>query len=351
VSAPVSMHERVAALLDRTSALEAAMRVRRVLPMSTVSVVTFHRIAELDPDEPYDPDVIDATPAQLRRHVETLARLGTPISMAALLAALDGAALPPNPILITFDDGYRSCRDAALPILRALGVPATFFIATGFAAAPRLYWWEQIAAIVARAGGRVGELRYPRPIRVDTADPRVRHMLDAIVKDTPGLDLERFLAALREALGVAWDPQIEAELAAPLIMGWADVRALAAAGMDVESHTRWHRVLETLAPDELREELLGSRLDLEAQLGHPVRAIAYPVGRRPPAWIRRAVADAGYRVGFTNASGVNHRWPAGLPWARPIDPFDLHRLATERTCSDALFLAQIAVPPLAYVNR
>jgi peptidoglycan/xylan/chitin deacetylase (PgdA/CDA1 family) len=110
-------------------------------------------------------------------------------------------------------------------------------------------------------------------------------------------------------------------------------------------------VLETLEPDELRDELVGSRLDLEAQLGRPVRAIAYPVGRRPPAWVRRAVADAGYQVGLTNASGVNHLWPVRLPWSRPIDPLDIRRLGTERTYSDALFLAQLAVPSLAYIRR
>jgi peptidoglycan/xylan/chitin deacetylase (PgdA/CDA1 family) len=118
--------------------------------------------------------------------------------------------------------------------------------------------------------------------------------------------------------------------------------------MDVESHTRWHRVLETLDPGALRDELVGSRRDLEARLGRRVRAIANPVGRRPPAHVRRAVAEAGYRVGFTNGSGVNHILPAMLRWARPIDPLDLRRLATERSFSDAMFLTQIAVPPLAY---
>ena len=63
-------------------------------------------------------------------------------------------------------------------------------------------------------------------------------------------------------------------------MTWDDVRALAGAGMDIESHTRTHRVLDTLDRDQLRDELVGSRRDLEAQLGRPIRAIAYPVGRR-----------------------------------------------------------------------
>ena len=341
----LKLRERMASLLDRTGALEAVLQLRRRSPVSTVSVVTFHRVAEIGEGEPYDPDVVDATPAQFRRRVETLARIGTPIGMDALIRALDGGALPPNPVMITFDDGYRSCRDVALPFLRELGVPATFFIATGFAPGGRLYWWEQIAAALDLAGRRVGDLTYPRPLRIDTRDPGARRLLDDTVKNTRGLDLERFLGELRTALDVPWSPALEAHLAAQLIMSWDDIRALRDAGMDIESHTRTHRVLETLDRDELREELAGSRRDLEAALGRPVRAIAYPVGRLPPAWIRREVAEAGYRIGLTNASGVNHVWPAV---AQALDPFDIRRLSTERSQSDAMFLTQIAVPPLAY---
>jgi peptidoglycan/xylan/chitin deacetylase (PgdA/CDA1 family) len=342
------LFESVAALFDRAGALDAAIQLRRAAPISTLSIVTFHRIAELDGGEPYDLDVVDATPAQFRRHVETLARIGTPISMAMLIRALDGGKLPASSVMITFDDGYRSCRDVALPILRRLGVPATFFIATAFAGGHKLYWWEQIAAILRGARGGVGHLTYPRPMRIDASDPGARRRLDDLVKNTRGLDLDRFLAELRAALEVPWSPEIEAGLAAPLIMTWDDIRALAAAGMDVESHTRTHRVLETLDRDQLREDLVGSRRDLETQLGRPVRALAYPVGRCPPLWIRRAVAEAGYRVALTNATGVNYMWPASM---HLTDPFGIHRLSTDRSQSDAMFLTQIAVPQLEAIRR
>lgn len=90
----VSLHERMALVLDRTGALDAAMHLRRIAPVRTVSIVTFHRIDEPRQDDPYDPETVDATPAQFRRHVETLARIGAPISMDALLAGLEGAELP-----------------------------------------------------------------------------------------------------------------------------------------------------------------------------------------------------------------------------------------------------------------
>lgn len=346
----ISLHERVAALLDRTRALDAAIQLRRIAPVSIVSIVTYHRIAEVTADDPYDPDVVDATPAQFRRQIETLARIGSPIGMDALLRALDGAKLPPNPVMITFDDGYRSCRDVALPILRALGVPATFFIATAFTAEPRLYWWEQVAVVLHRARKRTAALAYPRPMAIDASDPRARRMLDDTIKNTRGLDIDRFLRELRAALDVPWSPDIEAQLAAPLSMTWEDVRALAAAGMDIESHTRTHRVLETLDEAELRDELVASRRDLELQLCRPVRALAYPVGRRPPARVRRSVAEAGYQIGFSNAGGVNRIWPTAIRTMWPLDRFDICRLQTERSLSDAMFLTRIAVPQLALVH-
>src|ERR1044071_10430366 len=93
------------------------------------------------------------------------------------------------------------------------------------------------------------------------------------------LDVERFLDGLAAALAVDWSPELEARHAEQLIMPWDQVRALARAGMDVESHCRRHRVLQTLDDAMLEDELVGSRRELEAQLGRPVRALAYPVGR------------------------------------------------------------------------
>jgi peptidoglycan/xylan/chitin deacetylase (PgdA/CDA1 family) len=252
--------------------------------------------------------------------------------------------------MITFDDGYRSCRDVALPILDELGVPATFFIATDFAAGGKLYWWEQIAVALHEACGRTAALEYPRPLQIDASNPRARRALDDVVKNTYALDVDRFLRELRAALGVPWSPEIEAQLAGPLIMGWEDIHALADAGMDIESHTRSHRVLETLERDELHDELVGSRRDLEARLGRPIRAIAYPVGRRPPLRIRRAVAEAGYRIGLTNTGGVNHVWPTAISAGLLHDPFSLLRVPTERSQSDALLLMQIAAPWLAAIQ-
>ena len=330
------------------------MQVRRYAPLpSPVSILTYHHIADEDPAYGYDPGVADADAKQFRRQMEMLARHGTPIGIDELIRALEGAPLPKNPVMVTFDDGYRSCHDVALPILRAVGMRATFFVPTGYIKDRKLYWWERIAIILAQGRRQTATIQFPQPFEIDRTSPTAHRVLADLIKNTKNLDIKRFLDQLAAAFGVPWSDSIEATHADNLIMSWDHVRALSRAGMDVESHTRWHRVLQTLDDGMLHDELAGSKADLEAQLGRPVRAIAYPVGRRIAhvPRIRDAVIAAGYRLGVTNASGSTRIWPTPLAGMIPTDRYDVSRLSTDRTMSDAMYLTQIAVPQLAYIGR
>jgi peptidoglycan/xylan/chitin deacetylase (PgdA/CDA1 family) len=125
-----------------------------------------------------------------------------------------------------------------------------------------------------------------------------------------------------------------------MIMTWDHVRALQAGGQDIGSHTRTHRVLQTITDAELDDELRGSRLELEAQLGQAVRALAYPVGYSVlgDKRIVSAVERAGYQVAFTNASGINH--------TRRPHRLDVRRVAMEYGMTMALFRASVALPTL-----
>ena len=56
-----------------------------------------------------------------------------PVTLDDLLQHLDGnSSLPKRSFLLTFDDGFREMHDVVAPILKAKGVPATFFLTTGF---------------------------------------------------------------------------------------------------------------------------------------------------------------------------------------------------------------------------
>jgi peptidoglycan/xylan/chitin deacetylase (PgdA/CDA1 family) len=96
------------------------------------------------------------------------------------------------------------------------------------------------------------------------------------------------------------------------LMTAAEVRRVAAAGMEIGSHGLVHRPLPELSDRELVAEVTASREVLAEVTGRPVTGFAYPYGRADPREVR-AVIGAGYR----HACGV------GRPRAdtRSISPF------------------------------
>jgi peptidoglycan/xylan/chitin deacetylase (PgdA/CDA1 family) len=343
------------AILDRTSLAgalgglrvpELVMSLRRAAP-HWITVLTYHRVGHQDPASTLDDGVIDVSPEQLDRQLEFVRRWFDPIALGDLLAHVrDGAVLPRNPLLITFDDGYRDNVEVALPILQRHGIRATFFVATDYVERRRLFWWDRVADAVKRTPRTRIRLEYPDRMELATGSASARRTairrIQRIIKDRRGLDLSRMLGELERATDVHLTPDDERSMADDVVMTWGQVVALRRAGMDVQSHTCTHRVLQNLERDELMHELVASREKLEQVLGEPVRAVSYPVGKAlgPSADVRRAVRDAGYVLGFSNGTGVNR--------ASAFDPLDARRISLDAALTDPLFRAMLALPWMAY---
>ena len=90
-------------------------------------VLTYHRVLA-----DYDPVIDEVDAVQFTRQMETLAEYFNVVSLEKGLEQMQAGVLPASSVCITFDDGYRDNYDVALPILLALNLPATFFIATGY---------------------------------------------------------------------------------------------------------------------------------------------------------------------------------------------------------------------------
>lgn len=338
----MSKRRRLAAWLHDSGALSAILRLRARARAPWLSILTYHRFPRAE-QEPFDDGVIDTSVAEFEAHVACLKRHFTIIGMDELCSFAAGGELPPNAVAITFDDGYRDNYELALPILKRHGCRAIFFVATSFIDERRLYWWDRAAYLMKCSSREVLELEYPSRFRV-ALEPRSEAIFKLLrfVKACPSLDMERFLSELGKATGVAWSRELEREFADRLLMTWDHVRELRRAGMDVESHTRTHRILQTLGPAELDDELAGSRRDLLRELGHAPRALAYPIGKPLSAAspVRAALARAGYHIGLTNGTGPTPTW------TKP-DPFDIRRQTVARDLSTAFLMSILAVPPLA----
>ncbi|MFL6114181.1 MAG: polysaccharide deacetylase family protein [Catenulispora sp.] len=94
-------------------------------------ILGYHGVADCELRR--DLSRLQTPPAQFARHVELLAEAGFRFAtMAAAADDLTGSRPRPGLAVITFDDGLRNNHTTALPILEAVGAPATVYVASGF---------------------------------------------------------------------------------------------------------------------------------------------------------------------------------------------------------------------------
>jgi hypothetical protein len=78
-------------------------------------------------------------------------------------------------------------------------------------------------------------------------------------------------------------------------LDWAQIREMAAAGIEIGSHGCSHRILTRLTVDEAEEELVRSKAKIEEAVGQGVLHFAFPDGVANPGLIR-LVEKTGYRT-------------------------------------------------------
>jgi peptidoglycan/xylan/chitin deacetylase (PgdA/CDA1 family) len=335
----------LARVLDRCGLVSLKLRACQHFPTTRLTAVNYHRLVENGAESDTDEGVIDASPGGFSQQLGMLRQYYHPVSLEDLRQHVRaGQSLPPNPVLVTFDDGYVDNYTSALPILKSHGMKAAFFIATDYITYRRVFWWDRISWILKHARRNTFAIEYPIEVHFELgpglSGPEKR--LHGLVKSTHGLELERFLTELGRAADAPWSAAVERELADRLLMSWDQIRGLKQAGMEIGSHSRTHRVLKTVPWPELADELAGSRADLEQQLGFPVFALALPVGE-PIAHLpqlRAAVSAAGYDLNFS--------YSAGHARLAPLDPLDIRRMAVERHWSQEHFRAVLAFRWLGY---
>lgn len=125
---------------------------RRVL---TVPILMYHYISVPPPGaDKYRID-LSVPPDKFEEQLAWLAENGfSTVSLYALIDHLStGAPLPPRPVVLTFDDGYRDNYENAFPLLKKYGFTGTFFVVSDFinAGRPEYMTWD-MAREMAEAG-------------------------------------------------------------------------------------------------------------------------------------------------------------------------------------------------------
>jgi peptidoglycan/xylan/chitin deacetylase (PgdA/CDA1 family) len=147
---------------------------------------------------------------------------------------------PDRAVAVTFDDGYRSVFERALPVLSELEMPGTVFVPTGLMGLSEPMSWRGI----------------------------------------------------EQWLGTPFRDEL-------LPLSWEQARALHDVGWEIGSHTVTHARLPDLGHAAVVEELTRSREECASEMGAPCDTLAYPYGAQDPR-----VREAAREVGYAAAAGV-----------------------------------------------
>lgn len=295
-------------------------------------VLAYHRVDHYHAHAPYYPGLISTSPSGFAAQMECLAARYHVCSMDEVLAAAESSEneLPPNSVLLTFDDATRDLAEHAWPVLRSLNLPATVFVPTGYPDQPdRHFWWDRLYRAV---------LQSPAGTRIPTADSTavelvtieqrrtVFRRLKEHLKRISHVQFQTVLEDIVRAAGVP-DP------AHNNVLSWSQLKQLHSEGLTLAPHTHTHPMLNQLPGDQVQAEVEESLAMLERHVGCACRALAYPAGGVCESAVQACEA-AGIKVAFTTARGVNN---ACLP-----QPMRLKRINVGGRTSMGLLRLQLA---------
>ena len=279
-----------------------------------LSILIYHRV--LPGPDPMRPDEVDAV--IFNWHMQLLAGYFSVLPLTlALRLRLEGK-LPPRAVCVTFDDGYADNLEIALPILQAYGVPATFFIATGYLHSGRM-WNDTIIEVLRSLPVGILDLSEQGLgiYRLGNWQERV-DVAQQLIKKLKYLPFQ-----IREKQINYLTSLVSTPLTDKLMLTAQQVYELQAAGMEIGAHTVNHPILARLDDATARWEIATSKQYLEELLGQEIKLFAYPNGKLGQDYLpehREIVRDLGFVAAVsTHWGGITIQtdtWqlPRFTPW-------------------------------------
>ena len=249
----------------------------------------------------------------LKNHLTFIARHYRVLGLSEIVKTLtNGGRLPRKAVFITFDDGYGGNYDVAFPLLRDLGLPATFFIPTFYVESRLPLLYDVLDAAVKYTQKRRAKIPLESTTEMldlehDEARYRSATRLHGIFRMMSFDQQHDFLNDLVYELGFTSSDQVPLLGPHVLPVTWAQVRQMADSGMEIGSHTHHHIILGRVGSALAQEELSVSKQILETSLDQPCTLFCYPNGHYPEDGndaTNRFVKKAGYACATYMDAGI-----------------------------------------------
>ena len=269
---------------------------------SRLRVALYHHIS--DESSPFYDDIhVSIAPKEFARQIRYFQKNYDIVSLADILSG----QVPRRPLLITFDDAYRSVFDVAVPLLQSQRLPALFLISAGHVDGKVLMNDHVLCYLSHKIGLAALETE------ITGAPPKARSVGELIGKVVSTLDYGAQASLSTELVRrYAIPAEVIGELR-NLYITRSQVRQLAARGIEVGNHTYSHVFCRHLDPASEELEILQAKHSLEGWTGQNVRAFSIPYGHPIDltADSNSILAHSGHEIIFPAVSRRNSRGHTG----------------------------------------
>ena len=248
--------------------------VRRLAPNQGACAVMYHGLTDAPSAGMTNFTRLHLDAGVFRQQARLFARSYRVLPLEEVAEAIrNGERLPPNCVVLTFDDGYESNYRLAFPILREFGLHATVFVTTGFVEKEFYQWPDRLEYAL----GATRESRLllefenlPPELPVNSLRQRraAHRRLDEALKRVPQERQLEAIAQIEDRLGAALaelDPDDVPPLYRPL--SWEQIREMAATEhVTIGAHTHTHPILSRVSEAYARRDMTRC-LELLAEKG------------------------------------------------------------------------------------
>jgi len=263
----------------------------------------------------------------------------TPVSLQEVIA--NGQALPPRPVLVTFDDAYASVSEFAAPLCAKFGVPAVFFV-NGECLDNRRLALDNLVCYVANVSG-MATVNAAARVANGTKDVDLRSMTEVFARFLPSISLSTREVFRRALLELARINEGDLAKKAQLYLSSRQLLDLATFNIEIGNHTYSHANCRALSAEEFADEIDRNKAVLEAASGSKVRSFSVPYGSSVDLTgeLVSHLHQSGYEAVFLAESRANAACP---------DLLRLNRVSIRTGAAAALFSEIEVLPRLRTVR-
>lgn len=295
--------------------------IRKIAPINKVTIIMFHAVGanEIGGSLP-DGYNFYINKKSFEKKIKFFRKYNI-VSLSEFAIFRKRKQIPPNSIILTFDDGYD--HDDAYEVLKRYGIPATVFLTTDYVSSNNLLPLNDMYFSIVNSKEKSIRLALTpqgQIMEFDLTTVRKKQeaiiALNKVIKGMPHNEQLDFVEEIKEKAG----KQEEDHAQEFKMLTWGEIKRMAQDGLiSFGSHTKTHCILSAESSEDAFIEVKESKEIIEKQVGKVVRVFSYPNGTKNDYTKRHIemLKGLGYEYACTTQYGFNDL---------NTNPFELKRI-------------------------